>query len=84
MVPYAGKDDEDVPFSRHARRVTTENLPTDPWPRRRRKVYDLFRMGYDTAALSDRFKVKEYTILRWINIERAAAKSLPNPYEATK
>lgn len=51
---------------------------------RRSRAYDRFMAGADTLQLSAFYRVNEYTMLRWINVERSLRHGLPSPYRATK
>lgn len=64
MVPYAGKDPLD-----DRRRVG-----------RPERALFMFRNGKDTAFIAGHFGVKEWTVLRWITVERSLDIGEPNPY----
>jgi transposase-like protein len=46
-------------------------------------VYKRFLAGSDTAALARYYRVRESTVLRWINEARSRALGLPSPLEAS-
>lgn len=71
LVEYAGKDDDDAPFSKTQTRQAN----------RREKVYGLFHLGYDTYSIAKMVNVREDTALRMLTIERCKRKFLQNPYE---
>lgn len=82
LIPYVGKDDSyELPFSTAFRMgppIVDRGLS------RQSRAYRMFRNGKDTMFIADHFNVKEPTALKWINVERAAQRKLPNPYKAEK
>lgn len=76
MVPYAGRDPQDRPFSNY--------VPgwKSPGAKHLRGVR-MFKAGMDTMQIAERLGVKERTVERWITVERCERLNLPNPYEAS-
>ncbi|TGR82326.1 hypothetical protein EN866_34850 [Mesorhizobium sp. M2D.F.Ca.ET.223.01.1.1] len=70
LVEYAGKDEDDTPFSETQTRQAN----------RREKVYGLFQIGYDTYSIAKMVNIREDTALRMLTIERCKRKFLPSPY----
>lgn len=44
-------------------------------------AYEMFSLGFDTRWIEAYFGISEAEALRRINVERSAAKGLPNPYQ---
>ena len=75
LIDYAGKDQEDTPFST---RVTGWEYTRHS---RQFQAYRRFLFyGDDTMKLADRYGVRESTVLRWISNERSKRRNLPSPY----
>ena len=70
MVPYAGKDANEVPLGKLAAQRTRPEI-----------AYDYFHLGMDTLAIAKIMQQPESDVLRWINQERSRCLGLANPYE---
>jgi hypothetical protein len=70
LVEYAGKDDDDLPFSE------MQTVMADC----RDRTFELFRLGYDTYSIANIVKISEGEALRLLTIERCNRKFLPSPY----